>query len=511
MSLEAKKLMRLEKGIERIQEIGLKQGLDFFPTNFEIVPAEIMYELAAYGMPGRFSHWSFGRTYQQLKTRYDYGYNKIYELVVNTNPSTAFLLENNPVVENLVVAGHVIAHVDFFKNNISFAQTNRGMANTAAAHAERIRKIESQEGHGKVENFLDSVLSIEWNITGSQDMPDYNTYAQTGEKEKAWQRQNKSKPKSEYDELFNIGVEKKDEEPDSGILPVPWQEEQDLLWFIANQSDVLKPWQQEIIGMIRSEMVYFYPQLQTRVMNEGWAAYWHQFFARELAEEGFSDTGEFVDFSKMHSGVVAGSRNHINPYGVGLAIWHDLDRKYEGLPLSFGKQEKDYRGEIIDPKSYLKPSVREQFDKFSIRRDCPSDQNFFRNYLSDALIEELELFHYALKGNEWVITERDPEVIRDMLLSDLTNFGNPVIKVTVDGGRFKGRELKLKHVRERRDLDREEAKRVLVEIEKLWGHPVNLETETNADEIVMRCERGVTKEEKKQKTAAPAVKGKSTL
>ena len=117
----------LESAIGEVWEIAQRFGLDPFPVHFELVPASIMYEFGAYGLPGRFSHWTHGKAYQQIKTMYDYGLSKIYELVINSNPSYAFLLENNSVLQNKVVAAHVLGHSDFFKHNVYLGHTSREM------------------------------------------------------------------------------------------------------------------------------------------------------------------------------------------------------------------------------------------------------------------------------------------------------------------------------------------------------------------------------------------------
>src|ERR687896_671339 len=152
---------QLEHWIERIWEQARAFGLDPYPTHFEIVPAQIMYEFGAYGLPGRFSHWTHGRAYHQMKTMYDYGLSKIYELVINTNPAYAFLLENNSVLQNKVVAAHVLAHSDFFKHNLYFEHTNRSMLETVSINAERLRKYEFEHGREAVEKLLDAILSIQ--------------------------------------------------------------------------------------------------------------------------------------------------------------------------------------------------------------------------------------------------------------------------------------------------------------------------------------------------------------
>src|ERR1700757_4368010 len=151
----------LENAIEKIWGIARRMGLDPYPVHFELVPATIMYEFGSYGLPGRFSHWSRGKAYYRMKTEYDYGLSKIYELVVNTNPSYAFLMEQNDILQNTFVAAHVFGHTDFFKNNAYFQHTSRRMIDKVSIHAERIAKYEFEHGKDEVERFLDAVLSIQ--------------------------------------------------------------------------------------------------------------------------------------------------------------------------------------------------------------------------------------------------------------------------------------------------------------------------------------------------------------
>src|SRR5579883_2875171 len=150
----------IEKAMQEIWDAAIGLGLDPFPTHFEVVPANIMYELGAYGIPGRFSHWSHGKAYWHMKTMYDYGLSKIYELVINTNPSLAFLLESNSLLENKMVIAHVLGHTDFFKHNMYFDHTSRQMVESASLNADRIAQYEFTHGAQAVEEFLDAVLSV---------------------------------------------------------------------------------------------------------------------------------------------------------------------------------------------------------------------------------------------------------------------------------------------------------------------------------------------------------------
>src|SRR6266540_3575912 len=159
----------IERSTAEIWALTQKMGLDPFPVHFELVPPTIMYEFGAYGIPGRFSHWTHGRAYQQIKTMYDYGLSKIYELVINADPAHAFLLENNTLLQNTLVVAHVLAHVDFFKHNAYFRRTNRGMLEAASVNAERIHKYEFEHGRDEVERFLDAVLSIQEHVETSRE------------------------------------------------------------------------------------------------------------------------------------------------------------------------------------------------------------------------------------------------------------------------------------------------------------------------------------------------------
>ena len=149
----------LSRAIEEITEIATSFGLDFYPMRYEICPADIIYTIGAYGMPTRYTHWSFGKQFYKMKLQYDLGLSQIYELVINSNPCYAFLLDTNTLIQNKLIIAHVLAHCDFFKNNIRFSNTRRDMVESMTATAERIADYELRYGKEEVERFLDAVLS----------------------------------------------------------------------------------------------------------------------------------------------------------------------------------------------------------------------------------------------------------------------------------------------------------------------------------------------------------------
>ncbi|MBX6342057.1 MAG: SpoVR family protein, partial [Thermomicrobiaceae bacterium] len=188
-------MAELEEGIEQIWDVAQRLGLRPFPTHFEIVPATVMYEIGSYGMPGRFSHWTHGKAYQVQKTMYDYGLSKIYELVINTDPCYAFLLETNTVLQNKLVAAHVLAHSDFFANNAYFAKTSRRMVDTMSLNADRIRRYEFEHGSDEVERLLDAVLSIQEHV---------DPFA-TLEEVRPEERERRERPReTAYDDLWEL-------------------------------------------------------------------------------------------------------------------------------------------------------------------------------------------------------------------------------------------------------------------------------------------------------------------
>ena len=257
---------RLRDAIESAWDIAHKFGLDPFPTHFELVPASIMYEFASYGIPGRFSHWTHGKAYHRQKLQYDLGLSKIYEMVINTNPSYAFLMDMNDLLQNTFVAAHVFGHTDFFKNNAYFQRTSRHMVEKASIHAERIAQYEFDHGKGEVERFLDAALSIQEHI-------DQNRLLSVEEPKKA---EKKVEVEGEFDDLWSLERKAKQAEEErerrAGKPPkFPEKPEKDILLFIARYAPYLKPWQRDIIEIVREEMLYFVPQAQTKIMNEGWA------------------------------------------------------------------------------------------------------------------------------------------------------------------------------------------------------------------------------------------------
>ncbi len=457
MTPDDKYVAALEDAIERIWEIARHFGLDPFPVNFELVPASIMYEFGSYGLPGRFSHWTRGKSYYRMKTEYDYGLSKIYELVVNTNPSYAFLMEQNSLLQNKLVIAHVLGHTDFFKNNVYFKHTPPNMIDKVSVNADRIRKYEFDHGRVEVERFLDAVLAIEEHID-----PNFHVKRESyAEQSARLQDQREHPPQSPYDDLWRLESrgEEREDEPEPSPVPrrFPPQPEKDILLFLAERAPNLEEWQRDILLIVREEMQYFIPQMQTKTMNEGWASFWH---ARILRELDLTDS-EYTEFAHLHSGVLSPQRMRLNPYHLGYKMLEDIERRWDNP----SEDDQAIRG--------VQPG-QGRAKIFEVREE-ENDVSFLRNYLTKDLVQDLDLYIYKKVGDEWVIVEKNWEKVRDTIVANMTNFGYPYLTIT-DGDFNHNSELLLRHHFEGQEMDLEYADKTLEYVHLIWQRPVHLET-----------------------------------
>lgn len=454
----------LGRSIDQILQISERFGLDPYPIHFEIVPPSIMYEFGAYGLPGRFSHWTHGRAYQQTKTMYDYGLSKIYELIINTDPAYAFLMEGNSLLQNKLVAAHVVGHSDFFKNNAFFAGTNRKMLDGVSINADRIRKYEFQHGRLEVEQFLDSVLAIQEHV---DPFPELRRKALAAQEARATAPPEPTRA-TPYDDIFSLGEKpaRHDSGHDRVIRKLPDEPDKDVLQFVAEHAPDIEEWQRDVIEIVRSEMLYFVPQLQTKIMNEGWAAYWHLRIMRELD----LSEAEYVEFAHLHASVIAPSKQNLNPYLVGLKMIEDIERRWdnptEAEQRELGRKPGEGRAKIFEI------------------RETENDTSFIRNYLTQSLVDDLDLYLYKVEGDEWKVVEKDFHRIRDLVVTGMNNFGYPYI-VVEDGDYHRGRELYLRHIYEEQEIDIDYAEKTLRHVFQLWRRPVHLETVLNGKGIVL--------------------------
>ena len=427
-------MMRAVPDARTIWEAARSLGLDPRPVQFESVPASVLYEFAAYVIPGRMSHWSYGKAFWSMKTRYDYGLAKLYEMVINSNPALAFLLETNTPLEDVFVMAHVMGHVDFFTHNRTFEHTAEDMPERVARHAERIRQYEFSHGQETVERLLDAVLAIQEHVDASLPKP-----LSAGLSRRAPQQ-----AQPDYSDL-NPSAEAPHTPRDIHIK----EGTEDLLAFIAEHSTELEDWERDLVQMVREEMLYLWPQIRTKIMNEGWATFWHARLMRILD----LDDEDITNFARLHSSVLQSPRVGINPYLVGFRLWERI-AEVEGL------------------------------DALWLIREVEDDVAFIRNHLDRETVEALDLYTFSLHQDEVLVDSTEFHNVRQRLVEELTHGGIPVIHVE-DGDYNRRGELYLKHRHEGRDLDVPYAERTLQHVQRLWGRPVHLETRQDERRVVL--------------------------
>jgi stage V sporulation protein R len=454
-------------------------GLDFFDTIFEVLDYKQINEVASYdGFPSRYPHWRFGMEYLRMSKSYAYGLHRIYEMVINNDPSYAYLLSSNKTVDQKMVMAHVYGHVDFFKNNMWFAHTNRKMMDEMANHGTRIRRYVDRYGYEAVESCLDICLSLE-------NLIDVHATAIRRHTERARPLESddesgaaappvpKLPSKAYMDDYINPPAyleeqRQKIKEEQERKKHFPEQPERDALLFLLEHAP-LAEWQRDVMALVREEAYYFVPQRQTKIMNEGWASFWHSTIMTQRALK----PEELIDYAEHHSGTMATSPGHLNPYKLGLELWRDIEERWN--KGRFGKEWEDCQDEQTLRKWDRQLGLGRQ-KIFEVRR-AYNDIGFIDAFLTPEFARRQKLFTYKYNSDsqEYVIDSRDFEAIKRQLLFSLTNFGQPV--VLIEDANYSNRgELFLRHQHEGIDLRLDWARDTLANLHTVWTRPVHLAT-----------------------------------
>lgn len=471
---------------DRARDAAIGMGLDFPEVVFELLDPDEVNMVAAYGgFPVRYPHWRFGMAYRQLQKGHEYGLSRIYELVVNNDPCYAYLMRTNTRMEQKLVMAHVHGHADFFRNNLRFAPTDRRMIDTMANHATRVRRHVDRLGPERVEEFLDACLSLENLI---DPMALYVRRAEEPEPEPevdedrlAAGRVRRFPSQSSYmDPYLNprdrIEKERKrlaeEIRKRRRVLAEPTR---DVLGFLLHHAP-LQDWQADCIDIVREEALYFAPQAMTKICNEGWASFVHT----RLMTSRLLDASEVVEYADKHSGTLASSPGQINPYAVGLAIFRDIEDRWNRG--AHGRAWRDLSDD--EARARWDDGSRDGLRKvLEVRRAC-DDLMLIDRFLTPELIERLQLFTYGRdpRTGRLVILDRDPDSIRAKLVRSLANGGQPVIELTDANFENRG-ELMLVHRHEGAGLDESLARETLRALHRIWTRPVHVETVSDGTRV----------------------------
>ncbi len=484
---------RLEDARDQIDDYAKQYGLDYYPTVFECVtPREMIVVAARDGFPSRYEHWRFGMEYRRMKTHFDMGQMRIYELVLNNDPSLAYLLNDNDDVNNKLVIAHVFAHVDFFKNNMHFGPTNRQMINQMANHRRRVKNYSNAVGIDLVDDFIDNVLSIN-NLIDFQAMEPLSTLNPQKKNTKRFEGAPGDEDldsKLRDTEYMDWWLKEMYPEQHTPVIEPQKKGIRDVMLFLIENAP-LRDWEVDTLSMLRDETYYFAPQRRTKIMNEGWATYWH---TKIMRGEGLYLSGPerhgldipllppILDFSEMdlyartNAGVLATSKTQLNPYKLGVEMYRHIEDRWNK-----GKVGSDYE-ECTDMETKLAwdSQLNEGRDFIFMVRELYTDFGFLNRFLTKEFCREQNLFIYDYNpySGWYEISDRDWLKIKSRLLNQFTNAGEPIIEIIDDNYKNRG-ELYLEHEHlglPEFDLKLDHAIDTLRSLHYLWRRPVHLET-----------------------------------
>jgi stage V sporulation protein R len=466
-------IKKLNEADRLIREVAAEFGLSFFPQEFDIVPAQKMLEIMAYRLPANYSHWSFGRDFEIERTKYEHGFSVPYEVVFNSDPARAYLMETNPLPIQVLVMAHVYAHNDFMKNNRHFMITRRDMISSASEAAQRFRRYEEDYGREAVENLVDAGMSIEWNID-PDELIRPETEAETRDRLYGWS--SVLPAAGGFDDLLPEKKTTTHEEKRELRKKTPPEPTADILkYVIENSPGFPQEWQKDILSTIRGQALYFLPYRRTKIMNEGWATYWHEKIMNRLFASKFLSADEHGYYNLYNSRVKAHSPRTINPYLLGSALFKNVETRW-----NTGRFGPEYEAcsDALEKETWNR-HLNKGLEKIMEVRRTHMDWFFVDEFLNREVVEDLKLYIYqeSDKGThiDLEVTETDWTKVKRLLVQSLMYWGIPRILV-VDGNYRNSSQLYLKHEFEGLPLDEGYCRKTLDHIHSLWGRPVYLET-----------------------------------
>jgi stage V sporulation protein R len=376
-------------------------------------------------------------------------------MVINSNPCLGYLMRDNSLCLQILTVAHVYGHNDFFKRNFTFANTTRAdhTLSQFKMRADRVRDYEEDPsiGQERVETLIDAAHALSMNCRRNPAI------RKLDHAEQRQRRIEAAEPR--HDPFARLHRRPDYVEPD--LRQVPLEPEEDILLFIRDHNRHLQAWEQDLLTIIHDEAQYFLPQIETKIMNEGWASYWHHRIMNslELPQE------IYLEFLVRHNQVICPHPGSINPYHVGFKIWHDIERRFDEPTAA-------------ELEAYGTPTMSGREKIFEVR-ESDRDASFLRRFLTEELMRDLDLFEYEPRGDNLVVTKVSDEdswrEVKETLIKTVGMNAQPVIRI-YDADYGNNRALYLKHEHDARDLHIGYAEKTLGYLHQLWGHRVLLET-----------------------------------
>jgi stage V sporulation protein R len=479
----------IEQAHREIRRVAKNFHLDTYPNQLEIISAEQMMDAyTSVGMPVSYNHWSFGKHFLSTEKSYKRGQMGLaYEIVINSNPCIAYLMEENSLtMQALVIAHAAYGHNSFFKGNYLFRTWTDAEAiiDYMVFAKNYIADCEQRHGVDEVELLLDSCHALQ-----NYGVDRYKRPAKLSlEKEHARQKEREAYLQTQINDLWRTLPRREEAPVDEGPQRFPSEPQENLLYFFEKYAPLLEPWQREIVRIVRKISQYFYPQRQTQVMNEGWATFWHYTILNQLYDEGVVGDGFMIEFLQSHTNVVyqppIGSPHYsgINPYALGFGMMRDIRRICEA-PTD---EDREWFPDIAGS------DWRATLD-FAMRNF--KDESFIAQYLSPNLIRDFHLFSVLdddkddkLKVSA-IHDDSGYSYVRHQL-AEQYNLGNREPNIQVWSVNTHGdRALTLRHTQFQRRPLNQQTDEMMKHVARLWGFDVRLETVSPDGTVLSTLER----------------------
>ncbi len=477
--VELQRLIKIEDRVQRIvtEELGLK----VCPIEWDVIPAQKMLEIMAYGIPTNISNWKHGRDYERIRTIYEnLDSNLPYEVVIHDNPARAYLMKDNVFAVQVLVMAHVYGHVNFFTENKWFQKSRQDIVELMASAQARFNEYEKIYGIDVIEQIVDAGHALQWHSNPFETETENDRRLRVFEQMKMVNLPDLS----EYNDLvkrtqptvdtanFNIDLWKHLK------LKTPVEPVEDILRYVIDNSRILEDWQKDILEIIRTTGQYYWPIIKTKQMNEGYATLIHEYVCEKLFNEGILTGSEHGQFNYSNSLVKAKSTYSMNPYLIGSEIWKDIKNRWDKGQHG---QEWNECENIIVKKEWDTKEMK-GWEKVKEVMHTYTDWFFLQDFLTNEMVENLELYIYVQQQTspitiDTIVTNFNSDEIRQMIVNSFAHSGIPKIDV-INGNYSENGSILLHHRFSGLPLDKQYTIATMKHIYQLWGRPVYLKTKT---------------------------------
>lgn len=490
---DLKKLLKIENKLYKYAE---EYGLKHCDIEWDIIPDQKMFEIMAYRIPGNISNWKYGRDYERIRTINEKIRDGLpYEVVINSDPARAYLMKSNTIGVQCLVMAHVIGHVAFFTMNKYFEETRKDIIQIMDMATKRFNKYEKIYGLDELEMIIDAGHALQFHSSPFEKETEENKKKRVFEMRR---RKDHNISTAEFKDITDGNPDENKEIKDVILYnqklwrqikqSTPIEPCGDLLRYIIDHSHILEDWEKDILEILRKEGQYFWPQMKTKYMNEGFATYWHQIMINRLYDDGLITSTEHAEFNYSNALVKAKHRISMNPYLIGCQMWENIVERWDKGRHGFEYDNcEDFREkdewDTKDMKGYEK--------MFDIVRSY-QDWFFMQDFLTPELVDELDLYIFVQKETpisyDLVRTKHTAKQIRDLVVASFSHSHIPQVEI-VNVNHEDAGKLFLQHRWAGSDLQFEYAQRTMKHIHDLWGRECILRTQVNKKPMLIKVDK----------------------